>query len=235
VPLQRPLQTAKPSSELYLGLDLGFSEDRTALAIVEEITRPTGKFNYAEQVDEVETVLVLRHIQGYPLKTPYREVAGMVERALVGLERSGRREMAVDATGVGLPVIEMLREARLGVELTPIALTGGESVGQTSHARTVPRHVLLHNMRRMFEVGALRIPAKVPGTDLLLAELAALGNERSGQHDDLAFALAFALWAARPGGYVGERRELLPGAPVTENDATYRWAEAEMRRRRRPG
>jgi hypothetical protein len=235
VKLVRPLQTAKPWSQVFLGLDLGFAQDRTALAVLEEMTRPTGEYDYDRQVDLEETVLVLRHIEGYPLKTPYKEVPRLVERVLAGYPKARRRELAVDATGVGLPVVEMLRESRLDVGLSPIALTSGQALGDVGHAKTVPRTVLLHNLRRVLETGALRIPANLEGLDELLDELVALGNARTSRRDDLAFALALALWAARPAPYVGERRELLPGTPGGDSEAAVRYAERELAWRRRVG
>ncbi len=229
----RPAPTAKPESRLYGGLDLGFSQDPTALAIVEEITRPTGNFDYTNQADETETVLVLRHIQAYPLRMPYREVAGVVERELSLYRTTERPCVAVDASGVGLPVVELLRESRLAADLVPIAITSGQAVGKLAHAATVPKHVLLHNMRRMFEMRELRIPAQLPGVSELMEELVALGVAGSAQHDDLAYALALALWAARPRPYVGERAELLPGTPGGDSDSAQRYAERQLGRRER--
>jgi hypothetical protein len=234
-PLQanRPHGPVKAASRLYAGLDLGFSQDPTALAIVEEMVRPTGGYDHVNFRDEMETVLVLRHIQAYPLRTPYRDVAGLVERELSLYPTTEMPCLAVDASGVGLPVVELLRESRLAADVMPIAITSGQAVGRLAHATTVPKHVLLHNMRRMFEMGELRIPATGPGVSELMEELVALGVGGSAQHDDLAYALALALWAARPRPYVGERPELLPGTPGGDSDAALRYAERQLGRRER--
>jgi hypothetical protein len=235
VRLVRPVQTARPSSQVFVGLDLGFSRDRTALVVLEEMTRPTGEYDYDLMVDRMETVLVLRRVEAVALQTPYREVPRLVEEVLAAYPKARRKEVAVDATGVGLPVVEMLQEARLDACLTPITLTSGESLGNVGHAVTVPRRVLPHNLRRVLETGGLRIPVNLAGLDELMAELVALGNARTSKPDDLAFALAFALWAARPAPYVGERRELLPGTPGGDSEAAVRYAERELERRRRVG
>jgi hypothetical protein len=62
----------------YLGLDLGQSSDFTALAIVQD----TSERN--EESGEVEKRLRLRHLERYPLRTPYTEIADGV----AGLMRS---------------------------------------------------------------------------------------------------------------------------------------------------
>jgi hypothetical protein len=229
----RPPGPVRPSSRLYAGLDLGFSQDPTALVMVEEMVRTTGGYDYVNFQNEMETVLVLRHVQAYPLRMPYREVAGVVERELSLYRTTERTCLAVDASGVGLPVVELLRESRLAADLVPIAITSGQAVGKLAHAATVPKNVLLHNMRRMFEMRELRIPAKLPGVGELMEELVALGVTGSARHDDLAYALALALWAARPRSYVGERAELLPGAPGGDSEAAQRYAERQLGRRER--
>jgi len=213
-----PAPLVQPSHRYFVGLDLGFSKDPTALVVLEEITRLTGQFDHIQRVQTTETVLVLRHVQAYPLRTPYREVPTLIARTLDLYPAKARKQLAVDATGVGLPLVEQLRDASLPLELTPIAITSGQSIGNLPHATTVPRNVLLHNLRRVFEMSGLRIPANLPGVDQLREELVALGNPSAGRHDDLAFALALALWIARPGSFVGECADILPGAPVSSAD-----------------
>ncbi len=54
-----------------VGLDLGQSADYTALAVVQSVTEesPAGGHRKA---------LHLRHLERYPLRTPYPEIAGKV-------------------------------------------------------------------------------------------------------------------------------------------------------------
>ena len=82
----------------YVGLDLGQSADFTALAVV--------------QAGE-DKELRLRHLERYPLRTPYTEIADGVVRLVrdpaltvvtervIGNARRRRSELVVDNTGVG--------------------------------------------------------------------------------------------------------------------------------------
>lgn len=194
----------------HLGLDLGLRRNPTALALLEDVTRPTGEFDYVHYVPKMETVLVLRDLRRLPLETPYAEIPGYLETYLQGPARQGAVHLAVDATGVGVPVVELLERAHLPAQLHPIVITGGAAVGRLAHATTVPRGMLLHNVRVILETGGLRIPARLRLLRDLKRELQSLGDPKSQAPDDMAFALALALWSARPQPVVGEKADALP-------------------------
>ena len=120
---------------VVLGLDLGQRQDWTALAVVaaawerEPVTLARGR-NWGARVVYLE-----RMRRG----SAYTEVGEWVRRVL---ERNGRPRygtLVVDATGVGAPVVEMLRGARLGVGLAPVTITGGGKATES----TVPRVELM--------------------------------------------------------------------------------------------
>src|SRR5215213_10920398 len=96
----------------YVGLDLGQSNDFTALAIVEA----------------AGTDLHLRHLERYPLRTPYPEIADGVARLVREplLSQRSKPELIVDETGVGKAVTDMLRERKL--TFRPVTITGGDAV-----------------------------------------------------------------------------------------------------------
>ncbi len=200
----------KAGSVFHLGLDLGLRRNPTALALLEDVTRPTGEFDYVYYQSQMETALVLRNLQRLPLETPYAELPGYLERYLDGLAKRGPVNLMVDATGVGLPVVELLQLAQLPARLKPVVITGGESVGQLPHAASVPRSMLLQNLRVVLETGGLRIPSGLRLLRELKQELRALGDPKSRTPDDMAFALALAVWSARPQPVVGERSVALP-------------------------
>jgi hypothetical protein len=56
----------------YAGLDLGHSADYTALAVLQKV--PT----YDPRTGKHSTELHLRHLERYPLKTPYTDIADQV-------------------------------------------------------------------------------------------------------------------------------------------------------------
>src|SRR5918994_7304364 len=93
----------------YAGLYLGQSADYTALAGLQKV--PT----YDPRTGEHSIELHLRHLERFPLKTPYTDIADKVKSLLTGPPfttpvLSGGRlanpvtELIVDKTGVGVAV-----------------------------------------------------------------------------------------------------------------------------------
>jgi hypothetical protein len=94
----------------YLGIDLGKRQDHTAIAVVERSGRG----------------LQLRYAERVPLGTSYPHVVERVRYMVSHQNLRGRCVMAVDATGVGEPVVDMLRSGQLGCEVIAVNITGGE-------------------------------------------------------------------------------------------------------------
>ena len=107
----------------YLGLDLGQRHDPTAIAVVEKIGRALAAVQ-----------LRVRHLERVPLGTPYPGVVERVREITRHGELAGRCALAVDGTGVGAPVVDMLRAARLGCEISAVTITGGERQHQNGSA-----------------------------------------------------------------------------------------------------
>src|SRR5437764_1005119 len=95
-------------AQYFVGLDLGQVRDPTAIAVV-----------------DMEGTLRLRHLERVPLRTPYPDVVKKVRRLTRSGEQAGRCQVVADATGVGRPVVELLRRARLGCRLVPVMITAG--------------------------------------------------------------------------------------------------------------
>ena len=113
--------------------------------------------------------------------------------------------MAVDATGVGAPVVDMLRAAQLGCDLAAVVITGGDRAGS---AGSVPKRDLIAGLQVLLENGQLRI-GRLKEAGRLAQELmdvrismnsggrVRMGADGCGEHDDLVIALALACWRAR--------------------------------------
>jgi len=102
-------------------LDLGQAADFTALAVLE-----------AASAEGAERELRLRHLERYPLRTPYTAVAdgvaALVER-LRDLAPSGDEpDLLVDNTGVGRAVTDVLQSK--GLRFRAVTLTGGSQVAR---------------------------------------------------------------------------------------------------------
>jgi hypothetical protein len=220
--------------EYFCGLDLGQASDYTALAIVEapywiatedtdQLNRPSGwsspaemtssqrdrawSLNYHQGVPEVPT-LTLRQLKRFPLRTPYPTIVEAVAETIHRLPlREGHTALIVDQTGVGRPVVDLLRQA--DCQPIGVTITGGSTVSmdQTPHGREygVPKRDLVSTMAVTLEQGRLVIPDRMPEADALTKELqnfkrkvTPVGNDtyagRESAHDDMVLAVALAVW-----------------------------------------
>ena len=117
--------------------------------------------------------------------------------------------MVVDETGVGNPVVDMLRRAGLGCEICPVTITSGAREHQVGASWNVPKQDLVAGVQVLLEQGDLKIAKKLKQAGALMKELMdfkmrqsdsgrlRFGADGSGEHDDLAIALALACWRAR--------------------------------------
>jgi hypothetical protein len=191
----------------YAGLDLGQRRDHSAIAVVERM-----ELMRAFQAPIFHSLLV-RHVERVPLGTPYPQVVGRVREIVTHGELRGRCALAVDGTGVGAPVVEMLRAAQLGCEISAVTITSGEHA-HSYHAGggaawNVPKQDLLASVQVLLERGELKIARRLRDAGPLLRELldvrvtprragrVRLGADGCGEHDDLVIALALACWRAR--------------------------------------
>ena len=197
----------------FVGLDLGQSADYTALAIVH-----SGK-----EIDEegkASKFLHLRHLERYPLRTPYTDVADGVA-ALIGNETLNRDEydpsrgrvakpkleLLVDKTGVGVAVTDLLKER--GLRFTPVSIHGGEKVTRSGGAYNVPKLDLVAALEVPFHTEVLKVAEGLELWGVLREELqnfrrkvntktahASFEHWRETDHDDLVLAAALACWGA---------------------------------------
>ena len=66
----------------------------------------------------------------------------------------------VDATGVGAPVVDMLRKADLPCRLMPVTITGGEHDAPVRGGYHVPKRELLTGLQVLVQSGGLQISAE---------------------------------------------------------------------------
>ena len=197
----------------YLGLDLGQKRDFSAVVVVERIDQ-----RRAFMGSSFEKVVV-RYAERLPLGTPYPRVVERVREIVRCDELFGNCAVAVDATGVGAPVVDMLRAARLGCDLSAVTITGGDR-GQGKDS--VPKRDLIAEVQVLLETGRLKIGSIREAARLRreLMDMRAsatgagrvrMGAEGCGEHDDLVIALALACWRARRRVTDGEGTRRLPG------------------------
>jgi hypothetical protein len=183
--------------DYILGLDLGQSRDPSALAILERPAAPAAGARPAYRCS---------YLAQAPLGTPYPAVVEQV-RALVGRPEFARPPfLALDATGVGRPVVDLFLRARLRAYVRPIVITGGHEARRDGTWAFVPKKdlvgavVSLLESRRLAFADGLAL-AGVAREELLnfRAKINLAGSEtleawREADHDDLVLAIACACW-----------------------------------------
>jgi hypothetical protein len=186
----------------HIGLDLGQASDYTAIGIVERDGEPGDK----------DAALNVRHLQRYPLGTTYPAIVEAVTGIKANLPKGAR--LAVDATGVGRPVVDLLRTA--GLNPIAVTVTGGSTTTHEGMNWWMPKRELVSGVQVALQQGRLQIARALPEAETLIRELTnykvtisesghdSYGAWRESIHDDLVFAVGLAVWSAekfhaRPG------------------------------------
>ena len=154
----------------FIGADLGQSQDPTALAVLER-AELKGEFDPAVFAWRKEVALRLRYLERVALETPYPEIVERVRRLTRAPELAGRCHVAVDATGVGRPVVDMLRNAELGATMLPAIITGGAAESLNKGYYSVPKRDLITGLQVLLQRGGLRIAAGLKHGPDLVTEL----------------------------------------------------------------
>ncbi|HZU27020.1 MAG TPA: hypothetical protein VFA04_15950 [Bryobacteraceae bacterium] len=196
----------------YAGLDLGKRLDFSALAVVEREEFGAGDPLRPWMDTRERRGLVVRYLERMALGTPYTEVVRRVTELMERLRQKGPCRLVVDATGVGMPVVDMLRRAKPGFAMTPVLITGGAEQHNKDGVWHVPKVDLLAGLQAALEGGELRISRRLKETATLVRELGdvrvrargtgamRIGADGHGEHDDLVIAVALGCWAGRKGG-----------------------------------
>ena len=196
------------NEEYFAGLDLGQSQDFTALAVVERVEL-TGERDAVTWAFKKTTALRLRHLERLPLGTPYPDMVERTSEVMNSRQLADRSHLAVDATGVGRPVVDLLRRKRMPCRLWPVLITGGEVETQGEGFYRVPKRDLIVGLQVTLQSGELQIAAGMKEGPTLVRELletrvkvTASGHEqfgawREGEHDDLVLAVALACWTVK--------------------------------------
>ncbi len=215
-----------------LGVDLGQTQDYTALCVLERTGHDTGKVTVTHEPISVsygfgarvgskphfqtytspvyENHYAARHLERLPTGTPYPAQVARVKALHNRLkEDTGSAPLlVVDQTGVGRPVVDMLRAS----ELKPVAvtITGGDGVTQDGKDYRVPKRDLVSVVQVLLQSERLKIASSLKEAATLTAELLAfkvsislkghdsygndVGQWRENPHDDLVLAVALAAW-----------------------------------------
>ena len=203
-----------------VGVDLGQRVDPTAIVV-------------AELAEEAEQITYrVRFLQRLPLGTSYPDVA----RRLVEIgEKLAGHDITffVDATGVGQPVLDILRERGLE-NVVAVYLTGGLKARRRGSDLMLPKALLVSRLQVLLQGRRIRLP-KTREARALVEELQNFeirvsrdgvdkyGAFRTGTHDDLVVALGLACWRELP-----ITAENIPN-PFFEPEEFRAWKEGKQR------
>jgi hypothetical protein len=195
----------KEKPRYCVGVDLGQAQDFTAIVVVETARLTLPERDPITWSFRAETIHHVRHAERVPLEVPYPDVAEHV-RKLAGREPlAGQATVVVDATGVGAPVVDLLRRGGLGCRVIPVVITGGDTESSDGVKYRVPKRDLMAGLQVAFQKRRLRLAEGLWALRELQEELRSMrlrvsadGFERYGGrgHDDLVLALALAWWRA---------------------------------------
>jgi hypothetical protein len=208
------LPTGEPRPEIlrghpraYMGVDLGQAQDHAAIVVLQrlELNLPerdpiTWQYPHA-------TLIVARHAERIPLGLSYPAIADYVATLAQQAPMTDRGQIVVDATGLGAPVVDLLREkSAIRSQVVPVVITSGEFATDANGRWYVPKRDLIDGVRIAFEGGRIAISQEIDHLSSLTEELENMRYRRNPQtgagrisgrkHDDLVLALSLAWWRA---------------------------------------
>jgi hypothetical protein len=205
----------------FVGVDLGQASDFTALAVLERgrvpgtptmvpgyrIAHPGGGSSPGTPIPASGPegwTFKCRHLERLRLGTSYPAVADRVREILAAPALENESQLVVDATGVGRPVLDMLRQRKL--EPVAVSIHGGDQTTYDNGWR-VPKRDLVSVIQVLLQTDRFHVAEALPEWPLLQRELLnfkvkidpltahdSYGAWREGTHDDLVLAVAIAAW-----------------------------------------
>lgn len=228
-PVSRKTIPAHYLSQWIVSVDVGQSIDPTAIAALEVRTRMAVQRDVVCTQDRVRrgerveidsydahasepfnardiASISVRHLERMPLRTAYPDVVAHIARMLQRAPLRGAT-LILDQTGVGRPVVDLVRRA--GLRPIAVTITAGDAES-TDHQRNwrVAKSLLVSHLQASLHCGELRIAKGLTEARTLTAELQdfrATTSEngytrfgaREGRHDDLVLSVAQGVWWAR--------------------------------------
>ena len=210
-----------PVTYVTIGVDIGQRVDPTAIAVVEREERVTGRKYHPDgsvilnNTDERrEWHHSVRYLERLPLGTSYPDVARHLAKLAAGVaERTARRpRLYLDATGVGKPVVDVLRDHKVAARLIAVYFTHGDRrIEEQGNQVTLGKAWLVSRLQALFQSERLHLPRQHREAETMTRELLdyeirvdrnandTYGAFRVGSHDDLVTALGLATQLDTPG------------------------------------
>ena len=156
----------EPKGPRYVvGLDLGQAQEYTALCVVERRDAPER-----DEAGRAVRDFSVRHLQRWRLGTPYTAIVADL-RVLAAKDPLPGAALVVDATGVGKPVVDMIRRAGLPLHAVPVTIHGGTGVTPDDGGYRVPKVDLVGTMQALVQARRFHVVPTLPDAATLGREL----------------------------------------------------------------
>ena len=178
--------------KFFVGLDLGQSQDYTALSILERLKKDK---EYAYHVRHLERV------RG----APYPLIVDKTAKMMQSLGRKGCTSLVVDQTGVGAPVVDLFEQA--GLKPIGVLIHGGDKALHEGKSWRVPKRDLVSVLQVLLQTERLKVASKLKLGPMLSQEMLnfrvkidpltahdSYSAWREEDHDDLVLSVALAAW-----------------------------------------
>ena len=184
--------------EHFIGLDLGQRVDFSAFAVLTAVTHIADTRDPYYCHHKRTELLRLRDAAQCPAGLEYKKIPSVVYQIRRALGWDLNVTLAVDASGPGLPVVEMIKASSPQAEVQAyIIVPGGAGLSMRKGIHTIGRQTLLSSLRIALETGVIRFPGNLHCRQQLIDQILATSIEGpSTSHDDMVFALALAVVAA---------------------------------------
>lgn len=185
--------------QFYLALDVGQSQDYSALALIEEPLHVRERSSFGQDLtlepgwvlpsklepwvaEQLRTSagrhgrphdppLLVNGLERFDLGTRYPDVIDRVRELLISEPlRDKRLALLVDKTGVGAPIVDAFLQA--GIHPIAISIHGGEKVGRDRDGYRVPKRDLVSAVKVPLQNGRLGVAPSLAHATTLRAELA---------------------------------------------------------------
>lgn len=208
-----------------IGADVGQRVDPTAICVAEteQRPRPVPADRAAPDYPRSDCHHLVRHLERLPLGTPYPQVAERIAAVAAGVRARAGEEprLYVDATGVGTPLVDVLRAANPEARIVAVFFTFGDKRTPEGGELKLGKAWLVSRLQALLQSGRLHLP-KTPEAEVLAKELldyeikvdqdgdAKFGAFKVGRHDDLVTALGLACQTDPDEGGLGMLTAPLP-------------------------
>jgi hypothetical protein len=196
-----------------VGVDLGQSQDYTAISVVERVEPqdPAWRQTVLDSSYRPRPEYHLRYLHRPPLGTRYPAIVELVLGLLGRAPLDRGVPLVVDRTGVGAAVVDLFAER--GKRPHAVTITGGDAPNTEDwYNLRVPKRDLVGTLVALYQTGRLKVAEGLELAPTLANELVNFkvkvsldtGHDsyeswRESVHDDLVLSVALACWFGESG------------------------------------